>query len=160
MWNSFPRIIHSPSRFVLSKRLRWCSFNCIKANFVASWTFRALWTMQKLSHRKLGNYCTTQIFSFLGAKLRSLRGALRLGCSLLGARGKIHLCVFTLYGSCGCVAFQVRCGCACTLSIKHVSCHVIERITYLNLSDKGAYACIYIYIYMHPHLKPLHPLRS
>jgi hypothetical protein len=99
--------------------------------------------------------CNTTIFSFLGAKLHSLRVALQLGCNFLGLRGTIHLCVFNsilkLQARC-IVQFLWLCSPkACTLSIMYVQskyvmpCHIAHYIIkYLNLSsDKGAFARMY-----------------
>jgi len=94
--------------------------------------------------------CNTTIFSFLGAKLHSLRVALQLVCNFLSLRGTIHLCVFNSIWK-----LLVRCIIQfvwlCTLSIVYVhskyvmSCYRAHYvIKYLNLSsDKGSFALMY-----------------
>lgn len=86
------------------------------------------------------------LFSFLGAKVRSLRGALRLGAIFSACAAKSTYASSLYMEVDGALVFKFL---AVVLAHKlahsqNVSWHVIERITYLNLlSDKGSFALMH-----------------
>lgn len=125
-----------PCGWLFSYRLGCCSVNCTKAKFVASSTFRTIWTRQKkFTHRKLDNYCATLNswddnwpVQFQGAGLLSIpwRASQFSRCARHNRLPRVQLGLAEISGICNCLRFQFP-WCTLALALDFRKCTFIFR---------------------------------